>query len=349
MNTSVNAIYCYTKKKLQEEVEMREKSEELMEYLKRKHKEETLGLEKIMIEERMKTLRRRIRDCDGERLTKYEEDMKPILLRYKSLGPIIYDFDTGRDEKEEKRVLLFQEALLISRRYITIQLQFGNCMNNETRCQCGGSSYKFEKTHNGTLQCPECGASLHGVVKRLLREPAVDSTIKRMRDSIQYFQGKGVNIINSKVMEKIKSHCRRRYPHLLRNVEHGVYNDNQNHKNLYGIMSECGMSKFNDHINLIGHYLWGWNLPDVSDVECEIIELFIIFTKHYMKVKKNRSSSLGNGFMKYQLFMMVGKSFPLSWFKIVEGQDRLEQYEQLTRATCASCNDPRIKFTPIPR
>ena len=41
---------------------------------------------------------------------------------------------------------------------------------------------------------------------------------------------------------------------------------------------------------------------------------------------------------------MLGKDFPKEWFKIVGDADRLDEYDNLWKSSCAKCINPKVKY-----
>ena len=348
--TDVITVYKYVIKKMQEDRDSVDELLKLRKKLSERKEKERKGIERKLIDSRIVEINRKIRKFSSSHIQDYKEEMRNVILEYRKLGPEVYDFDTGLENNKKERIDLLNRTLAISRKYVSINFVAEDINNNSGSviCQCGANVRSFVKQPNGTLQCNECYITIHGPVTKSSKiVSVVDSTIKGMEKSIQYFQGKGRNIITSEIIEKIKNCANLHYKGLLDNIEWGVHKVGQDHTALYRILSISGLSKYDDHINLIGNILFGWKLPELSDVEVEFMEIFIEIRKAYLSLDKVRKSSLNKGYMKCQTLKLVGRNFPVSWFKIVDGQDRLEQYERLWKESCEKCKNPKIRYIPL--
>lgn len=323
---------------------------------------------RILISERLQSITKELEVIDLTSIDSYKLETKDLMKRYNEMGRIKYDFVKGEciGNTEERQEILNQ-LVAISKSYICFSVD--NDIEQKIICKCGTDLTDISVRCAGNLKCYECNATILINNKNVgSKTKTNDSKIKQMEKSIRDFQGKNVKAVSQKVINTIKNYyedmatkerergnpskwcCQKLIVEDISKLSPSErYCSGKDHKALYDALSKTGLSKYNKSINLIGHILFGWELPDISDVEFLFMEFFIKIITAYQSLKKTRSSSLCDGYMKYQTLVLVGKVFPISWFKIVKDPRRIDEYESLWEQSCKKCDDPRIKFIPIPR
>jgi len=287
------------------------------------------GLERSTIEYKLKLLNETINIWMSDRLYTLEKELKPILEAYDNVD-VDLEFFGDKTKGQEEKMALCKEVNIIVSKYVEVR-----DFITETRkvlCECGAIIESNEDVGMFCYSCKNTKYSVGVIDKGKVWSMQVRT--ENMKKSLVLFEGKNLSAVPDSIILKIRNIC----------SNNKVEGKDRNHKTLYGILSKIGLSKYDKNINMIGHVLWDWPLPYIADVLRDFLEIFEEIQCNYFAITKVRRSSLGEGYIKYQIFNMLGKDFPKEWFKIVGDADRLDEYDNLWKSSCAKCINPKVKY-----
>ena len=114
---------------------------------------------------------------------------------------------------------------------------------------------------------------------------------------------------------------------------------------MFEALSETNNSAYYDDINLILHIYWGWELPDISQLEERIMEDYINTQHIYNAIlQKDRNASLNIQFRLYVHLKAVGYPCTKDDFKIQTSRDSLIFHNEMWKIMCEKTG---IKFYPV--
>ena len=319
----------------------------------------------------IKQLKKEIqRISTGEKLTEYINKTKNILDAYKSLPkkPKIIMFGKKTEHKEmddetKKRLQIIDSFLDEASNYMQLELIRKNSVRTDT-CVCGESLSKLAENEDGLLICPnlDCGI-VHNVVitTKMPKDGARVSTCSSPdEDSIENFlrafiryQGLQTDKPNPELYDQLDDYFvrhKRFKGEIIRSMptdpSTGRKGDT-NHQMLLFALYEIGQTCYYEHINLIGHIYWGWELPQVSQYKDRIISDYLKTQKVFRQIpieEKNRTSSLGTQFRLWRHLQLAGHKCSMSEFKIAENPDSINNHNRLWKLMCEGANDPNIYY-----
>lgn len=103
---------------------------------------------------------------------------------------------------------------------------------------------------------------------------------------------------------------------------------------MYKALKDSGNSRYYDHINIILHVMWGWELPDVSHLELQIMDDYDKSQRIYEILPKDRKSSLNSQFRLFKHLRRLGYNCKSSNFRIPTTHDILEFHENIWAKIC---------------
>lgn len=103
---------------------------------------------------------------------------------------------------------------------------------------------------------------------------------------------------------------------------------------MYKALKETGNSDFYDHINVILNEMWGWQLPDVSHLEDQIMEDYDTSQRVYEILPKDRKSSLNSQFRLFKHLRRLGHYCRSKDFRIPTTHDILEFHNTMWAKMC---------------
>ena len=103
---------------------------------------------------------------------------------------------------------------------------------------------------------------------------------------------------------------------------------------MYKALKDTGNSNYYDHINLILHEMWDWELPDVSYLEDMIMDDYDKSQRIYEVLPKDRKSSLNSQFRLFKHLRRLGYPCKARNFRIPTTHDILEFHENIWAKIC---------------
>jgi rubrerythrin len=103
---------------------------------------------------------------------------------------------------------------------------------------------------------------------------------------------------------------------------------------MYKALKDTGNSAYYDHINLILHEMWDWELPDIAHLEDQIMEDYDKSQRVYEALPKDRKSSLNSQFRLFKHLRRLGYQCISRNFRIPSTHDILEFHENIWAKIC---------------
>lgn len=301
----------------------------------------------------------------GRKIDIYKQKVNHLLDEYKQLGSTQSKIVFGMDVKSQtmtkdtiERLRIIDDFFNIAKDYIRINVI--REIDNNNNCEgCGYDMNNVNVDDDNYQRCPKCGVEKYVVsitpnVKEIQRVNtslrneycADDNFIKTLRryqglqqikfpphifqDLDRYFLSKGRP--NSEEIKKLPLN------------ERGRRGDTD-HKMLFDALGNLGYTDYYEDSNLIGHYYWGWKLPDVRHLEHAIMSDYKKTQKVYISLPdRERSSSLGTQFRLFKQLELRGHECYRDEFKIADNPNSLEFHYRTWKQMCEGANDPEIYF-----
>lgn len=323
--------------------------------------------------ESMKKLQQEIKDIEsGEKLRRYEERVKDILIAYRKytgqVKTVIFDDDDDEkyqelDDDVRYRIFLIDTYLDIAADYIQIDIIRINNRPSDVCTGCGHSLVKVAITDEGTIRCPNLECQIeHNVIilAKLAKDGARintnnstdDESIDNFLRAFIRYQGLQPDQPDRSIYDELDAYFIRNGRPTGDEIKKLPLNErgrrgDTDHKMLWDALSQIGHSGLYEDANLIGHEYWGWQLHNVMHLKERIIEKYNKTQKVFFQIpleERCRSSSLGTQFRLWRHLQLEGHECYIDEFKIAENPESLRNHNRLWRMMCEGANDPDIYY-----
>lgn len=279
----------------------------------------------------------------GVRLIEYKKEAEQLIAQYNQV----------KDNVEE-RLKIINQYLKLAKKYIVIQVT--RKIDKKTVCMNCGSD--LEDNHNETvIRCHLCHNEYQIINTTKYTDNYnmqyinTDSDDENFTKALMRYQGLQNNppkILYTKLENYFKE---RGFPDA-EMIRSSPYDDhgkkgNTNKKMLCTALANIGYATYYEDILLIGHVLWDWILPDLTDVKDTILAHYAITQKAFYKIPasvRQRISSLGTQYRLWRHLQLVGHECYMEDFKIAENNDSLQNHHRLWRMMCELSGDPDIYY-----
>lgn len=354
MEFDINLLHKHVLRTLETRKNAHQNIQQSRNKLCRLAKKETNRVKRKIIKAKIRDADNKLLLYDNQELDKYKQEIKPLLESYNAKDDGYVDFIQEENKQlDEELVILYNDILKIIEKYIVLKdRKIEKC---KYTCSCGQDISNLVSKDDGFIKC-RCGIVHKETSERIVynkdKRTEVDSPIENIKKKFWYFQGLDTKTVPDSVVTKITQYLERHHPHLAPSIIKKLppserYSRKTNHDKMYCILSRCGLTLYDPHINRIGHLVWGWELPKVAHLEKDFMDIFFKIISAYRSIKGKDKKSLATGYVSYQIFVLLGQRFPKCWFKIVDDNERLNDTEKYWRISCDLCNDPRIYFLPF--
>lgn len=281
----------------------------------------------------------------------YVEESTPYLERYKTMPRVERVIDiSGYDEdyiteEENKRALLIETYVKISKKYYNIECQR---VLKDTSNQCVGCReilYDTYVMNESCLSCPNCGlVRTSGMISKVIENNSDAITQKIYMDTenfrkafYRYMGLQDITFDISKMCMELDDELQKNgnIPAAeIKSMPHNIHGkkDGTLLQLLFDTMKSCGYNNYEDG-NRIAYELWGWELPThLLPLEDIIMNDYMITQKIYEDIpehERNRKSCLGTQFRLYKHLQLRGHSCEPGDFKLPVQSASLEDQENL--------------------
>lgn len=269
-------------------------------------------------------------------------------------------------ETQVKRHQLILDFIEIARRYIQIDLireiKEGN--------NCPACGTKLDQTmssadDDGISVCPNCGIEKISIIQtRTYHDNArTNNSGNNYEDRANYrkvlmrYQGKEPDKPPPELYQKLEDYFieneipkididgdgKRRFapPEFIRTqipLNQDGEKEGTSRSLMFKALKDIGCSEFYDHINVILNTMWGWELPDISHLEDQILEDYDESQPVYEALPKDRKSSLNTQFRLYKDLRRLGHPCKAKDFRIPTTHDILEFHNTMWAKMCEVLN-----------
>lgn len=329
------------------------------------------GLRKKMREGMDVNMRRlainRIREIEYESmhtiLEQYMVDSKPILESYSGIGtaPCVISFSTEKkkikesDEISKLRSQLILDYLQLLGKYMTVNITSVSRMSEE--CPYCGADKSMALMDESNTYCSSCamerspvtpaGTMLQDMTKKVSTGRSSYEDRENFMKAIMKFQGKK----SPDNIEGLKEALDRRFASLriptkdecsLIPLDIKGRKPRTSKKIMYEALKETGYPNYED-INYICHMYWGWELPDISQYEEQLLSDYDKAQLVYKEVRGTRKSSSNSQYRLFRHLHKIGYPVDPSDFKIVKASS-LDFHEEFW---LRACDQYGWEFVPI--
>jgi hypothetical protein len=297
----------------------------------------------------------------------YEEKVKDILEDYgtvasnNSKGLIIFKKKVEEDSKEkiEYRLKLIRNYLDKAKDYIRLEI-IHKITVKETCPVCDlDLSKAFFDDDAGVCICPKCGyekdsISHHSTFKDSQRVNIGNRNnyddCENFRKVLMRFQGKQPNRPPGKLYEQLDEYFTKIGKLLGEEIRKlGLTSEGKkkgtSRQMMFEALGETNNSAYYDDINLIMHVYWGWELPDISELEDKIMGDYTATQQVYNSIpNKDRNASLNIQFRLFVHLKAIGYPCVKEDFKIQTSRDSLEFHQEMWKVMCEKTG---LKFYPV--
>jgi hypothetical protein len=320
------------------------------------------------VKNEIKDLKLQIIDYEKENsLKKYREKALPLLEEYnkvssnKSKGFVVFKKKVEEESKEkiEYRLKLIHHYLDHARDFIQIDM----IHKMEIKAECPVCGLEFSKIatdeESGLCSCPNCGYEREAISHNSSYKDSQRVNIgnrnnyddcENFRKALMRYQGKQPHKPPEKLYEQLDEYFIKIGKQVSSEIKKLPSTPEGKKKGtsrqlMFEALGETNNSAYYDDINLIMHNYWGWDLPDISDLEEQIMEDYINTQQVYNSIpNKDRNASLN---IQFRLFVhLKALDYPCTKedFKIQTSRDSLEFHQMMWKVMCEKTG---IKFHPI--
>ena len=366
----INIIIIDRLTELQESEKLRIKTELDIEVLAIKKSQNVLDRKDSI--RKIKLYRDELINIDQSKvLNRYIEETREVLELYAQIGVKreVIDFggrgnsmDPGHssktvsvqnNEENEYRIMLIEKYLRISRKYsqVDIYKKRVNCCNN---CKSDISTSVIEE--DGIMICSVCNVEIITLSHSITHDDgAVSSGSHHINNAIYEdrgnfekalinYQGKQSENFPSNIYDKLdKYFISIGYPIGKEISQLPLNNDsrtsiktrgNSSRSIMLTALQNLEMFKHYKDINLLGKIYWNWSLPDLTELEHDIMNDYDISQEVFERIKGGRKSCLNIQYRLWKHLTRIGHPCVSSDFKLIKTTEIIKFYESTWKIIC---------------
>lgn len=313
-------------------------------------------------------LETKIQDYENEiSFKEYSNKVELLLKEYEkvasnsSKGLVVFKKKAEEDseDKIKYRLKIIQDYLEYAKDYIRLEITHKISM----KALCPVCKLDFSNIYidefSGLLTCPECGYEQENISHYSTFKDSQRVNIgnrnnyddcENFRKVLMRFQGKQFNRPPNKLYEQLDEYFRKIGKPIGEEIQKLALTPEGKKKGtsrqmMFEALGETNNSAYYDDINLIMHNYWGWELPDISELEDKIMEDYMATQQVYNAIAhKDRNASLNIQFRLYVHLKAIGYPCSKEDFKIQTSRDSLEFHQEMWRIMCEKTG---LKFHPV--
>ncbi len=312
----------------------------------------------------------------GGRLTEYTERTKDLIEEYTSLGVGIKQVflsnessteERELDERDEQRIIIIERYLKIAEDYAHINVRRELDQNPYcTTCHTNLKAVIVEAS--GHQICPVCQSHKWiSINNTVFKEHEVASVQKSGYNDRETYRKNFIKYNCMQGEDKLPLGWRDTWDNYYiaqgkpefvgayvrsQPITFRRYRGNTDHKMMFKLMQDTGMTLHYNDGNLMAHLHWGWEKPDASHLESLVMQIYDETQEVLDSMspeERDRSSSLGTQYRIFKTLELLGFDCQRYEFRIAEMQESFEKHERLWRTMCERCANPFIVFIPTQR
>lgn len=296
-------------------------------------------------------------------LEDYLNESRALLNNYMEIGVKLEVVSFGKEiqepdmyqisEEQEYRIMIIERYLEIARKYTEVNIfkKYNNhCMN------CKSDISLSELNDIGMLVCSVCGketVTLATTISYNEEYTPINVNVGNLKDyedrenfykALVKYQGKQPNKLQSHLYEKLDEYfISINYP-IGEQISAMQLNDdigtsiktrgNSNRLLMLKALKDIGMSNYYEDINLLCQLYWGWELPDLSNLEETIMKDYDLSQEVFERHKGDRKSCLNIQYRLWRHLSRRGHPCKPNNFKIIKTPEIIKYYERIWEIIC---------------
>lgn len=347
-------LHCQIMKKFE-----KDSCEERIKFLENKIELEELRYSnaKNMVERRnaeiqVKEYRATIEEAKSKTVMhKYLKEATEYLHMYKKIGrkPNVIKFGE-RERRVDTQESLHRQMIIgnyldVAGRYVDIDILHE--VPTLMQCQvCGADIDEPDIDIPDSLHCSVCGTVKNMMAKNVSSSTKAGGCGRNNYEDRVNFE-KGIKLFQGKQTNKIPDDLYRSLDEYFKNYNlpsaeeirarplnaHGR-REGTTRAMLAKALHDIERTSYYDDINLIGHKYWGWELPDISHLEEQIMKDYDDSQKIFLMYKNDRKSSLNRQYRLYRHLKRLGYPCVADDFKLITTLEIIEYYESMWGIFC---------------
>lgn len=309
------------------------------------------------------------------RISRYRELSKPLLHEYNGISHHTKIVDIAQvqdndshfpDDNDRRRIRVIEEYLKMAKEFMQIEVcpQSPITLSCSMCLFCGEELDAYMFQADKSQSCPNCGIVKTGTSGMMLGDGCYEASshkqyqdINNFKKAFGRFMGKQkVTFDVDKLCTVLDSHFQSKgmkpasyynsLPHLSNGKKAGT-----SLSILIDALKDTGNSPHYEDANLIGHKLWGWELPDLGYLEDIIMNDYKLTQDVYDSIpedERERKSSLSTQFRLFKHLQLRGYDCSAKDFKLPCHAGSMRIHNNLWMIMCEGANriDPSIYFIP---
>lgn len=295
----------------------------------------------------------------------YMNKVKDLIEDYRHLCsvPKVISFGASNsvEQPSDEDLLKIQQRIQIINKYLRIAQKFMRIdviqeITNSTLDICTGCGNPLPEIITDYTQniqsCPICSME-----RIIITQTAFYKDTSRINTSsrnnyddrdnfwkaVLRFKGSRPNNLQQKVLDNMFSLLNEYFKSYKLPTSEQVKNKSLDHRGrregtdkemMYKALFNIGYAAYYENINLICHLYWGWNLPDISQIEDIIMEDYDKSQRVFEKIKKDRKSSLNGQYRLFKILERHNFKCRSDDFKIVKTDEILGYHEEMWEKIC---------------
>ena len=269
---------------------------------------------------------------DQEKLLAFQDEVEPILQSYRQAMKKVNSFLTAViPDNRAELVKILDRFIIAAKKYSQVDVIYEKnvCLNclSIFRCDCGTIRTTTQIKNKNDYEDED------NFMKALLR-----------------YQGKQSRKIDFDALTKELDKSFSQYDFPVSNeIKAMEYNDDGRSRSktsvskMISALSEIKKPHLYEDVNLICHEYWGWKLPDVSDIQEQILDDYRRTQKIYLTLEKKRKSCLNLQYRIFKHLQILGVQVKISDFRIPTTVDILKEHDLLWKQMCLGT---KLQFIP---
>lgn len=309
---------------------------------------------------------------DKPKKKEYYNQTKSIIKKYCKINNLLKNISLNENETDSSefdnldqetkilvrnRISLIKSFILICENFVDIDIKFSGNINDLVCIDCQYSFDQNKILDKDNLICDHCGAenlfSLNYTNDFISKDSGnnLQNNLENFIKTLDRYQGIQLEIIPKELFIELEKYflninidCEK--------IRKSDYNyrgrkKNTSHVLIYDALFKIKKQQYYQDVNYICHILWGWKLPDISNLKDIIIKHFIETQRAYLNIPneiRGRYSTLGNQYRLWRHLQLVNYDCHFSDFKITENTVSLENHHRLWKEMCDRCEDSDIYY-----
>lgn len=270
----------------------------------------------------------------------YMEQVKDILIQYVNLPrKKVFGISivTQPDEYMEQRLYLINRYLELISKYVKVNIF--RRPERSSICEICGFDYG---SYDITDSCPNCHVQINIINRntnaKIKTKPAKNNYEDRnnfYRTLIRY-QGKQIVKLPDDIFTRLDNYFSSYHLPTANEIKKRPLDERGRREGttlnlMLTALKNIGLSEHYENARLICHLYWDWKLPNVSNLEKNIMDDYEQFQSRYRSYKKNRKSSLNTQLLLYHLLKKNGHMCYRDDFKIVSTEEICRNQENIIK------------------